>query len=70
MEIGRVDQALAEISRLPTRDKAAHWIAMARHDFEANQALDILEASALTNPRPEIDAKPQPKVHAKGMRGM
>jgi hypothetical protein len=61
LEIGRVDQALAEISRLPTREKATRWIAMARHNVEANQALDILEAAALTNPRPEADAKPAPE---------
>jgi hypothetical protein len=58
IDIGRVDQALAEVSRLPTRDKAARWIAMARHNVEANQALDILEAAALTNPRPEPVAIP------------
>ncbi len=44
---GRVDQALAEIARLPNRDKAAGWIANARRFIEAQRALDLLEAAAI-----------------------
>jgi len=45
---GRVDLALAEVARLPTRDAAAQWMAAARRYIEANRALDILEAAAIT----------------------
>lgn len=48
IESGRVDLALAEIARLPNRDKAADWIAMARRHVEAHRALDLLEAAAIT----------------------
>ena len=44
---GRIDQALAEVARLPNRDKAARWIADARRLIEAQRALDLLEAAAI-----------------------
>ncbi len=46
--IGRVDLALAEVARLPGRENAATWIAKARRQIEANRALDLIEAAALT----------------------
>lgn len=46
--IGRVDLALAEVARLPGRENAAAWIAKARRHIEANRALDLIEAAALT----------------------
>ncbi len=49
---GQVENALAEIARLPTRDAATDWMAAARRYIEAHRALDILEASALTTPQP------------------
>ena len=55
---GRVDQALAEVSRLPNRDKAGRWIADARRLIEAQRALDILEASAILPPAPEAAPPP------------
>lgn len=61
VETGRVDLALAEISRLPNQDKAAKWIAAARRHVEAHRALDLLEAAAITageapsaGPDPEV----------------
>ncbi len=55
--LGRVDQALAEVARLPNRDVAAHWIADARRFIEAQRALDLLEAAAIipqaNGPKPE-----------------
>ena len=45
---GRVDLALAEVARLPGRESAAGWIARARRQIEANRALDLIEAAALT----------------------
>jgi hypothetical protein len=56
IESGRVDLALAEIARLPNRDKAADWMAMARRHVEAHRALDLLEAAAIT----QADASPPP----------
>lgn len=57
VEAGRVDLALAEIARLPTRDRAADWLAMARRHVEAHRALDLLEAAAITDspPLPRAD---------------
>jgi hypothetical protein len=49
LENGRVDLALAEVARLPSRDKAAAWMAMARRNVEAHRALDLLEAAAITS---------------------
>ena len=49
VEIGRVDQALADVARLPNRDKAASWMTMARRYVEAHRALDLLEAAAITS---------------------
>jgi hypothetical protein len=56
IESGRVDLALAEIARLPNRDKATDWMAMARRHVEAHRALDLLEAAAIT----QADATPPP----------
>lgn len=58
VSIGRIDQALAEVSRLESRDKAATWMAMARRNIEASAALDILEAAALVAPRDAAAQKP------------
>ena len=44
---GQVDQALAEVARLPNRAKAENWIATARRHIEADRALDLLEAAAI-----------------------
>lgn len=55
VEEGRVDLALAEISRLPNRARASGWIAMARRYVDSHHALDLLEAAAITSkdtPRP------------------
>lgn len=52
IENGRVDLALAEIARLPNRDKASEWMTMARRHVEAHRALDLLEAAAITSGEP------------------
>ena len=49
LEGGQVEGALAEIARLPARDKAADWMVKARRYIEAHRALDIIEAAALTD---------------------
>ena len=50
IELGRVDQALAEVARLPNRDIAANWMATARRHIEAYRALDLIEAAAIIGP--------------------
>lgn len=47
---GRVDQALAEVARLPNRDVATAWMAKARRYIEAYRALDLIEAAAIMEP--------------------
>jgi hypothetical protein len=46
---GQVDAALTEVARLPGRAAAENWMAAARRYIEAQRALDILEAAALTS---------------------
>jgi len=56
LEGGQVDAALAEVARMPGRDKAANWMANARRYIEARRALDIIETAAILD-RPD-DATP------------
>jgi hypothetical protein len=51
LDSGEVDVALAEVLRLPGRDKAADWIAKARRYVAARRALDTIETAALLEPR-------------------
>lgn len=51
LEVARVDIALAEISRLPTREAAAAWIAKARRYTASRSALDRIETAALLDPK-------------------
>jgi hypothetical protein len=66
--IGRVDQALAEVARLPNRDLAADWMAKAKRHVEAYRALDLLEAAAIIGPSepvtPPAIVLPEPEVTA------
>ena len=62
--LGRVDQALAEVARLPNRDLATDWMAKAKRHVEAYRALDLLEAAAIigaTPPAPSI-VLPEPDL--------
>lgn len=59
IRLGRVDQALAEVARLPNRDSAAAWMSKARRYVEAYRALDLLEAAAIVGPAP---APPAPMI--------
>lgn len=52
IDAGRVDLALNEVARLPNRPAAARWMASARRYLEANRALDLLEAAAITTQQP------------------
>ncbi len=50
LQAGQVDQALAEVSRLPGRTAAGAWIAQARRYLAVRTALDQLETAALIDP--------------------
>lgn len=63
-ETGHVDEALAEVARLPARDKAAEWIAAARRYASARSALDAIETAALLAPRDPV-LPPVPVAPAK-----
>ena len=47
---GRVDQAIAEIERLPGKDAATDWLAHARDWVMTERALDQIESAALSTP--------------------
>lgn len=51
LESGRVEAALAEVRRLPGREKGREWIAMARRYIAARQALDVIETAAILEPK-------------------
>jgi len=61
LEGGRVDAALAEVARMPGREKAQAWITAARRYNEARQALDIIETAAILEPKEAPAAAPAPK---------
>ena len=57
LESGQVDVALAEVLRMPGRERASEWIAAARRYVAARRALDTIETAALLEPRmPQPDA--------------
>ena len=61
LESGQVDVALAEVLRMPGREKAEDWIAKARRYVASRRALDALETAALLEPRqPARPAPPAP----------
>jgi len=47
---GRVDQAVAEIERLPGKDAATDWLSHARDWIMTERALDQIESAALSTP--------------------
>jgi thioredoxin-like negative regulator of GroEL len=56
LESGQVDGALAEVARLPGRDKAAAWMTAARRYIQARRALDVLETAAIVEPQKAVAA--------------
>ena len=48
---GKVDAAVAEVERLPGAANASAWIASARRYAEVQRALDLLETTAMLEPR-------------------
>lgn len=51
LESGRVDKAIGEVQQLPGADAAKGWIALAKRYERAQQALDLIETSAVREPR-------------------
>lgn len=52
----RMDGAIAEVERLPGAEAADHWIADARRYQQAQQALDLIETTAMLEPSRLQDA--------------
>ncbi|MEG3124545.1 hypothetical protein [Sphingomonas sp. GB1N7] len=48
LETNKVEAALAEVSRMPGASQAVRWTAAARRYIGARQALDTIEAAAIT----------------------
>ena len=51
LESGRIEPAIAEVSNLPNASEAADWIADAERFAAARRALDLLETTAILDPR-------------------
>jgi len=51
LESGRVDKAIGEVERLPGAKDAAAWLADARRYERARDALDLIETTAVREPR-------------------
>ncbi len=51
LESGRVDAAIAEVQNLPGASRAQNWIAAAERYADAHKALDLIETSAVLEPR-------------------
>ncbi len=58
LDTGQVEQAMAEIERMPGAANAAAWSAAAERYVDARKALVDLESVALTTPRPAPVAPP------------
>ena len=48
---GRIEDAIADLQRLPGGPDAQNWITAARRYAEGQSALDMIEATALLEPR-------------------
>ena len=51
LEAGRVDAALAEVTRMPGRAAGGKWMEQARRYVEARRALDLVETAAILDTR-------------------
>ncbi len=51
LETGRVDKAIGEVERLPGADNAVSWLADAKRFERAQRALDLIETTAVREPR-------------------
>ena len=57
LEAGRIDDAITQVSRLPGSAAAADWFVAARRYAGSQRALDVLETTALFDPRSLKDAQ-------------
>ena len=48
---GRVEQAIEDVERLPNADAAEGWISDARRYAAAQRALDLIETTAMLEPK-------------------
>ncbi len=63
LSTGAVENALAEVARLPGGRSTNAWMANARRYIEAHSALDVIEAAALTTPeQPKPVSGPAPAI--------
>jgi len=51
VELGQIDDAIAEMSALPPQPRVTRWLELARRYNEAHRALDVIEAAAILEPR-------------------
>ena len=56
LETGRIEAAVAEVRNLPRADEASQWIADAERYATVQRALDLLETTAVLEPRTLRDA--------------
>lgn len=64
LEAGRIEEAVAEVQKLPGAGDASGWIADARAYAAARAALDLIETTALLEPRALKDASGKPVEQA------
>ncbi|MET0361736.1 MAG: hypothetical protein ABW048_08310, partial [Sphingobium sp.] len=60
VELGQVDQGIAELSALPPQSLVTRWLELARRYNEAHRALDVIEAAAILEPRTGVGPVPAP----------
>jgi len=60
LESGRVEPAIAEVKNMPNAQEAADWIADAQRYAAARDALDMLETTAILDPRELRDRSGRP----------
>lgn len=72
---GQVDEAIADVERLPGADGAQNWIEAARRYDAAQRALDVIETTAMLEPRALRDGagraveQPSPLASPAGVAG-
>jgi hypothetical protein len=62
LEAGQVEVALAEVLRMPGRERAGDWIAKARRYVMARRALDTIETAALLDQRTQAFTQAAPAL--------
>ncbi|MCE7795668.1 MICOS complex subunit MIC60 [Sphingobium sufflavum] len=58
VEVGQIDDAIAEMTPLLPRPSAIRWLEQARRYNEAHRALDVIEAAAILEPRSMVAPAP------------